>query len=144
MYKIFLKKNSFLLLIFFYKKIPKYNSSLNESRAEWGYPNPTGIPEPRWVWVWGFSFHPRWELGRVWGYPNFMDLGLGRAKSVPAPPHWHKVITALKNYWLKNIKYHAWGLWFCWASHTPTYARVFCSDYLEWQASADQKFPLEF
>jgi hypothetical protein len=27
-----------------------------------GYPNPAGIPEPRWIWVWVFDFYPRWPL----------------------------------------------------------------------------------
>jgi hypothetical protein len=52
-----------------------------------------GIPEPRWIpdpdWVWGYTFYPRSKLGLVWGNSNYMDLGLGRAKPVPAPTCCH-------------------------------------------------------
>ncbi|GAU44455.1 hypothetical protein TSUD_93090 [Trifolium subterraneum] len=44
-----------------------------------------GIPDPRLVGVWGYTFYPRMKLGWVWGNPNFMGLGLGMTKSAPAP-----------------------------------------------------------
>ncbi|GAU49341.1 hypothetical protein TSUD_184240 [Trifolium subterraneum] len=65
---------------------------------------PLGIPDPRWVGVWGYTFYPRIELGWVWGNPIFIDLGLGMAKSTLAPPRCHayqKLLTATTRIILK-------------------------------------------